>query len=123
MRVIQKDKLYGTTDGSGDLTVTSDNEMLGGVYAVEWIDGDFADGVDLTLSYTSSDEGVSRNILVVADANADKIYYPRVLEHLDTDGSALTTHALPLVNGKLKMVVANGGDTKTGGCVVHVAVS
>ena len=120
MKTLNKVKLYGTTDGSGDLTVTDDTESLGGVFAVEWIDGDFADGVDLTLSYVSSDEGVSRNIFVVANANDDKIYYPRVLEHLDTDGSDLTTHTYPLVNGKLKMVVAQGGDTKTGGCIVHV---
>jgi len=109
-----------TSDSDGDSTDYSAAIGGGGiVYAVQCVDGDFDDGVDLTLTAETGE--VSINILAAANFNSDRIYYPRVLENLDTDASALTTHTYPLAVGRLKSVIASAGDTKTGAIVVYIS--
>ena len=113
-------RLDVTSDSDGD--GTSNLEAVPGagiVYAVQCIDGDFDDGVDLTLTAETGDLSVS--ILTAANFNSDRIYYPRVLENLNTDASELTTHTYPLAVGRLKAVVAQAGDTKTGAFIVYVS--
>lgn len=113
-------RLNVTTDTAGAGTSNLEAVPGGGVvYAVQCVDGDFADGVDLTLTDERGD--ISAAILVKADFNTDVIYYPRVLENLNTDGTALTTHCMPLVIGRLKAVVAAGGSVKTGAFIVYIA--
>jgi hypothetical protein len=108
-----------TTDASGDGTATS-SSMFGWIYAIELIDGSFENGVDWTFACaTPNDSGVARNLFVIADANDDKMYYPRTLEHLATDGTVLTTHCHPLVNGGVKLTIAQGGNAKTGGAIIY----
>jgi len=110
--MIRTIKLYGTTDGSGDLTVTADVAVVGLLHSVEWIVGNFAAGVDAVLS------------LDLTAADADKVYHTRYLASnnvgadLDTAGDA--TYTKGFVSGKLKLVVSDGGDKKTGGCIVYV---
>jgi hypothetical protein len=110
--------LNGTTDTAGALTVTAASPSLGFLYAVQLIDGNFDDGVDITL--TAEQENLAIPLLVAADWNSDKMLYPRVLQNLNTDGTALTTHCMPVVNGKIKMVIAQGGSVKTGGIVLYI---
>jgi len=113
-------RLEVTTDGSGDGTTLSDVVAGGGiVYTVQCVDGDFADGVDLTLTAETGE--VSIAILTAANFNSDRVYYPRVLENLNTDATDLFTHTYPLAVGRLKAVVAAGGDTKTGAFVVYIS--
>jgi hypothetical protein len=107
-----------TTDASGAATVTLDATVIGLLYAVQLVDGDFADGVDITL--TSEQGDLSIPLLVKADWNTDQMVYPRVLEALNTDGTALATHCMPLLCGKPKAVIAQGGDTKTGRVILYV---
>ena len=90
----------------------------GVVHAVQCIDGDFADGVDLTL--TAEMDSLSIPILTILNFNTDQILYPRVLENLNTDGTVLTTHTKPLAVGQLKAVVAQGGSVKTGSFIVYI---
>lgn len=89
---MKKVKLDITTDGSGDATVLHDvtDPVEGIIYAVQLIDGDLADGVDVTLTIEQGD--LSIPVLTKADWNSDQMVYPRVLEALNTDGTALTTH-------------------------------
>lgn len=110
--------LKGTTDASGDLTVTDPNHIIGLLYAVQLIDGSFDDGVDITI--TSEHGDLAMPNLVMANFNSDQMQYPRVLETLNTSGAALSTHCMPIVNGKPKMVIAQGGNAKTGGCVLYI---
>lgn len=115
-------KLYGTTDSSGDLQVDSDEFQMTRLVAVQWIDGTFADGVDAVLS--TQDSEAAQTLLTLTDANNDALYYPRVAMHGPT-GSALTATAggdntMPLVVGKLRLVVSSGGDTLEGGCIVFL---
>lgn len=100
-----------TTDASGDGSAEG-QKVIGRVYAVQLVDGDFADGVDITL--TSEDADLSIPILVKADFNTDQMVYPRVATALNTNGTALTVYDLPVCNGTLKAVVAQGGNAKSG---------
>jgi len=123
--MIRAIRLYGTTDSSGDLTVTAGNKAWGMLHAVEWIDGDLADGVDAVISFTSSASAVSRTLLTLTNANSDAWYFPREAVH-DNAGAGVTfdgtneIYDRAVVDGILKMVVSSGGDTKSGGCVVYL---
>jgi hypothetical protein len=107
-----------TTDSGGDGTAETTAAIFGLLYSVEWVDGDFADGVDAVLAVTGKASGVDRTLLTLTDANVDKDYHPRTLEHNNAGGD-LATYTHPLINGKLKLTVSSGGDTKTGGALVN----
>ena len=106
-----------TTNSSGDGS-GFDTSALGILYAVQLVDGDFADGVDVTI--TSEQGDLSFPLLTQANFNTDQIVYPRVLQALNTDGTALATHTLPLVVGRPKVVVAQGGNTKSGSFIFYI---
>lgn len=112
---MNKAVLYGATDSSGDAVLT-DRYIHGVIYAVQWIDGDLADGVGAVLSVTGP-YGVITTILTLTNANDDAIYYPRVATH-DNTGAAQTTLEMPICHGVPTLTISNGGDTKTGGCIV-----
>jgi hypothetical protein len=106
-----------TTDASGDATVTGSG-FTGLLYAAQLVDGTLDDGVDITI--TSEQGDLSIPLLTKANFNSDQMAYPRVLESLNTDGTDLTTHALPVVFGRAKAVVAQGGNVKTGAVILYV---
>jgi hypothetical protein len=111
------EKITLTTNGSGAATAFGGSHR-GTLYAVQLIDGTFDDGVDITI--TAEHEDLSIPLLTKADFNTDQMAYPRTLQHLNTDGTALTTHCEPVVNGRLKVVIAQGGNAKTGGCIAYI---
>lgn len=123
--MLRQIKLYGTTASDGSLTVTAEMPALGELYAVEWIDGTLADGVDAVLSCVRDNNAADVTLLTLTDANSDAWYQPRVPCH-DAAGAAVTfdgtneIYCKPLVNGYLKLVVADGGSAKAGGCIVYV---
>lgn len=123
--MIEPIKLTGTTDSSGDVTITHTLSTSGVLLAVEWIDGDLVDGVDAVLSFTSASSGVSRTLLTLTNANADAWYFPHEAAH-DNAGAGVTfdgtneIYVQPVVHGVLKLVISSGGDTKTGGAVVYL---
>jgi len=118
-------KLYGTTDDGtgGDLSVTFDHKVVGILKAVHWIDGSFTDGVDAVISISGDGDEADTTLLTLTDANSDAWYYPKLLActavgvDLDTAGDA--QYEEMIVSGNLKLVVADGGATKTGGCIVY----
>lgn len=89
------------------------------VYAVEWIDGTFADGVDAVLSAEDTPSGVAKTLLTLTNANADAWYHPRVLEQ-DNTGTNTTFYCMPVLHGDLKLSVTSGGNATTGGCIVYL---
>lgn len=113
-------KLELTCDTGGAATATHDitDPVVGYVYAVQLIDGTFADGVDVTVTVEEGD--LSIPVLTKADWNTDQMVYPRVLEALNTDGTALTTHSMPLAVGQPKAVIAQGGDSASGAVVLYI---
>lgn len=118
-------KITATTDASGDATAYSEASYNGELYAVQWIDGDFADGVDAVLSVANTDAAVDLTLLTLTNANNDAMYYPRHQIH-DAAGAGVTydgtneVYGKAPVVGKLKLVVSSGGNTKTGGVVVYL---
>lgn len=89
------------------------------LHKVVWVDGTLADGVDAVLSVTNTPSGVDTTLLTLTNANNDADYYPRELED-DNTGTATTFYTLPVVDGTLKLAVTNGGDAKTGLCLVYL---
>lgn len=125
MDKIKSLRLYGTTNTSGAATIASaENAVANGLlYAVEWIDGTFDDGVDAVLSVTKTPSGVDQTLLTLTDANNDAWYYPRILVH-DAAGTALTgtsggDRERAVINGVLSLAVTSGGASKSGGCIVY----
>lgn len=118
-----------TTDASGDGTATANKGVLGKLYAIDLIDGTFDDGVDITVATINNPiSGVTKTLFVKADFNTDSTVYPRTLVHDDAAGAALTgtaggDRAMPVVDGTLKVTIAQGGNAKTGGCIVYVEVN
>jgi hypothetical protein len=110
-------KLDVTTDGAGAGTATGSG-VNGVVYAVQCVDGTFDDGVDVDITWEQGD--LSIPLLSVDNFNADAIYYPRVLEALNTDGTALSSHAMPLICGTPKATIASGGASKTGSFILYI---
>jgi len=114
-------RLTGTTAVGGALTVNGTSAIFGRLYAIQWIDGDFSDGVDAVISTQGHDS--SKTLLTLTDANNDALYYVRDVMH-DATGGALTGTAggdrcMPLLVGTPRLVVASGGDAKTGGCILY----
>lgn len=120
--MLHSTKLYVTTNGSGDGTVNDIRALFGFLYAVLWLKDDFADGVDAVLSTQAP--GNVKTLLTLTDANTDnKWYYPRDVMHT-LAGAALTGTGgedltLPVIDGTLRLVVAQGGATVAGGCIVY----
>ena len=116
-------RMIGTTDGDGDLTLTAPRSVFGHLDAVEWIDGDFADGVDAVLSVTLTPSGVDRTLLTLTNANDDKWYHPRTLVQTeagaDLTGTSGGDREKMIIAGTLKLVISSGGATKTGGAIIY----
>ena len=118
--------LIGTSDSTGDVTLTAPGPIFGKLYAVTWIDGDFADGVDGALSVTKRPAGAADlTLLTLTTANNDAEYMPREPVHGNT-GTALTYDStegvtdMRIINGTLALVIGDGGNAKTGGMLVYV---
>lgn len=112
---MKKLKISVTTDTAGDGSTTASN-LLGRLWAVYWNKGTCSTGVDITVSTVQSE--AAGNLLVVANADASKMYYPRALEHLSTSGADLTTHTEQVIAGTVKLVIAQGGNAKTGAVTI-----
>lgn len=110
-----------TTDGDGAATGYTP-VVSGRILGVIYTKTDFADGVDIAVTL----EATGQPILALTDQNASGTFYPRVQVHGAT-GSALTLEgtepvAEPVVaaNDRVKVVIAQGGDTKSGTVTVIV---
>ena len=120
MGKLKEMRLYGTTDASGDLTVNGTQAVFGRLYAVRWLDT----GLDAcTATITTQGHDASATLLTLTAVNATATYYPREAVS-DNTGSALTvtedsaTHGLPLMAGVPRLVIASGGDSNLGGCIL-----
>ena len=118
-------RLFGTTDSSGDLVVDAERAVFGRLYAIEWVKSGFAAGVDPTLTVRGTPGGqTTLTIWAVTDANTSMMYYPRAQTH-DSTGAGLTYDGtrvqadLPLLAGRPRLTVAQGGSVASGGCILY----
>ncbi len=105
------------TDASGNATVYLSHgfnrKPNGFLVMLKYTPGTLDTGADLTVTGESS--GVP--IATIANAGTSNVfYYPRALNNLVADGSAGTigSEFIPIKDERIKVVIASGGDTKTG---------
>lgn len=117
MKIIE---LTGTTDASGDLTITSTENVVGNIEKVimDYDDGDT--GADLTLTNESV---TSEAVLSITDAGtSDLVWYPRNLGSKVADGTSGSVPANKIfVTGKFKIVIAQGGNAKNFRFMIYVS--
>jgi len=115
--------LVVTTNAAGAGTVTAGRSVRAdtprALFAVEWVDGTFEDGVDAVLSTTNTLSGVDLTLLTLTNADDDAWYYPRRAACDGTVG-ALKHYELPVINGDLRLVVSSGGSVTTGGAYLYL---
>lgn len=113
--MIHFDRFTATTDASGDATVYS-RPFAGRVLAIAYEDTDIDSGGD----FTFTDDVLGTAILTVTDGGGtDAVWYPRVQVH-DNTATGVTydgtneIYEPPIVVTRLKLVVAQGGNTTSG---------
>lgn len=114
MALLKKEAVAFTTDGSGDATVYS-NAVNGFLQAVHYDYGDADTGADFTIT----DETTGIALLTITNGGtSDLVWYPHIGGHPVANTGAGTNSTVRLVPnpvvGRIKVVVASGGDTKTG---------
>jgi hypothetical protein len=111
-----------TTDGSGDATAYSPN-ITGRILGIRYVKTDFDNGVDFTITA----EATGETIWAEENVNASATRAPRQPTHSTAGVAAVYAAAgeavndyIVLANDRVKIVVAQGGDTKTG--AFHILV-
>ena len=105
----------------GGATVQGTQAIYGALYAVEYRPGDTATGATVTLTCVGD---ATKALLTKANAGtANVFFYPRDLlqglDGSDLTGSAGGDRGLPLLAGRPKVVIASGGNAKSGSIVLY----
>lgn len=115
-------KVAITTAADGSATAYTPR-LSGKVHSIQYVKTDFADGVDLTIT----SEATGESILAKSDVNASAVFYPRAPTHTQVGAAALfatggtaVQDKIGLGNDRVKIVVASGGNAKSG--AIHVVV-
>ncbi|HYE20973.1 MAG TPA: hypothetical protein VEA69_21180 [Tepidisphaeraceae bacterium] len=105
-----------TTAADGSCTAYS-TPVTGRILTVAYVKTDFADGVDFTITLENTGEA----ILTLTNQNTAGVFYPRVPIDDETGADALYAAGgtklrdyVVAANDRVKVIVAAGGDTKTG---------
>lgn len=111
-----------TTASDGSATAYSPY-LSGYIQDIQYVKTDFADGVDFTITA----EAYGRTLWAENDVNAAAIRAPRQPTHSTAGVASLYAAAGTAVNERIalsrdrvKVVIASGGDTKTGTFIVMV---
>jgi hypothetical protein len=106
-------KAYSITtaaDGSATLSIT---QFYGVIEAIAVRLGSL-DTPDVTIT-----DGLSAgSVLAVSGLATDKRYHPRVLAQDDSGANITDNYTRPAISGQLKIVIAGGGNKKTGSVIV-----
>lgn len=110
-----------TTDSSGDAVVYGSPSVMAKLIGVVFDRGDMATGADYTL--TTDQYPVVETIFSITDGGtSDKIWYPRHLSQTDTGGDRTDTAGAsrvpPLMLGRPKLTVAQGGNVTSGAWIL-----
>jgi hypothetical protein len=119
----EKHTIALTTAADGSATAYTALRLTGRILAVIYAKTDFDDGVDFTITL----EGTGEAILTLTNQNASGKFYPRVPVQDETGADALYAaggtklrDAVVAVFDRVKVVVAQGGNVKTGAITVIV---
>ncbi len=115
-------KVTVTTAADGSATAYSPR-LSGEVAQIEYVKTDFADGVDFTIT----GEATGVNLWTESNVNAAAVRAPRQPAHsqvgaalLYAAGGTAVSEKIALANDRVKIVIAQGGNVKTG--AIHVLV-
>lgn len=112
-----------TTDASGDVTSYSE-VATGAVHSIKYLKVDYDNGVDFTIT----NETTGETIWTQSNVNATAVVAPRQATH-GTDGTATLYAAggtavqtpVLLANQRIKIVIAQGGNAKSGTFYIFIA--
>lgn len=109
-------KVTVTTAADGSATAYSPR-LSGELDSIHYVKADFADGVDFTIT----DEATGENLWVDTNINASEVVRPRAPVHdqagnarLYASGGTAVSSKIALANSRIKIVIAQGGNAKTG---------
>ena len=112
-----------TTNSGGAVTAYS-SYFSGYIDAVQYVKTDFADGVDFTVTADETGEA----ILSLTDQNTATKLSPRAATHstagvaaLYAGGGTAVNDRIALGRDRVKVVIAQGGNVKTGSVIVTVS--
>ncbi|CDX49218.1 conserved hypothetical protein [Mesorhizobium plurifarium] len=115
-------KVAITTAADGSATAYTPR-LSGKIHSIQYVKNNFDDGVDFTVTA----EATGESILAKSDVNASAVFYPRAPTHTQAGAAALfaaggtaVQDKIGLGNDRVKIVVAAGGNAKSG--TVHVVV-
>lgn len=106
-----------TTDSSGDGTGYTTLPVNGVIHSIQYVKTDYADGVDFTIT------GNTTGMTIWAESNVNASAVRAVKHPAYTTAGAAMLHAsggtavpapVAVADETIKVVVASGGDTKTG---------
>lgn len=109
-----------TTDSSGAATGYTPT-FTGRIHSIRYLKSTFDNGVDFTITL----DGTGEAILTLTDQNASAQWYPRVQVHdavgvgATLDGTRLMRDMVLSVADRVKIVIAQGGNTKAGTVYVY----
>lgn len=115
--------IHVVTTAAGAATAYSAEYLSGEILAVSYVKTDFADGVDFDITT----ETTAQEIWDKDNVNAAETVYPRVATVDSNSVASLYAGAgepvedkIVLMGERIKVVVAAGGDTKTGKFIIAV---
>jgi hypothetical protein len=120
--MIRKFAIPLTTNAGGAATAYSPY-LSGFIDSIQYVKTDFADGVDFTITAEATGEA----ILSLTDQNSATKLRPRAATHttagvasLYASGGTAVTDRIALARDRVKVVIAQGGNVKTGTIIVAV---
>ena len=112
-------KVAVTVSAGGAATAYSPR-ISGKLHSITYEKVDYADGVDFTITSERTGEG----IWTASDVNASATKYPRAAAHdlvgvaATLDGTRAMRAEVALANDRVKIVIAQGGVSKTGNFII-----
>ena len=113
--IINRVAITLTTDGSGDCTAYS--SPVTGFVIGYYYDRGTLDNATTDITVTEEDTGAA--LLTLTNVTASARYRPRVATH-DVTGVATGALDAPAVVGRIKVVVAQGGASKSGTLYAYI---
>lgn len=106
-----------TTDADGAATVYLGSKLRGRVHAIKYTAGTLDSGTDLVIT------GETTGVAILTDSpSGSEWFYPRAFANAVTTGAAGTAaqEDVHVLNERIKVVVAQGGNTLTGSIEVYI---
>jgi hypothetical protein len=103
-------------DGSATAYIGTGAPLTGRVVSIRYVKSNYTDGVDFTITA----EATGETLWTESDVNASKTCLPRAATHSTAgvaatyDGTRAVLDAPVIVNDRIKIVIASGGNATSG---------